>query len=175
MWWKVSSLESNDIPRHLLLLVHAWCGCDTTSAIYGKGKLRIIALLKDKHFKQAAEVFCRDDASANEINEAGIQLMVKMYNGRRDDSPASLRQASWNQMINEKNKLTPENLCPTERAIHFHSQRVYLQTQKWKLLDEHCRNPADWGFYRHGSGMKPIKTDLEPAPDNVLNIIRCNC
>ena len=88
---------------------------------------------------------------------------------------ALVRQASWNQMINEKNKLTPEFLCPTERATNFHSQRVYLQVRKWETLDEHSLEPSDWGFYKQGNIMKPIKTDLAPAPENVLNIIRCNC
>ena len=175
MWWNISNLNSGDIPRHLLLFVHAWCGCDTTSAIYGKGKLKIITLLKDASFRQAAEVFCSKDAQQQEISEAGSRLMVRMYSAKNGDTPGTVRRTSWNIMMNEKNKLNPSSLCPTKRAIHFHSLRVYLQIRRWDSLDEQILHAPSWGFHPQRNGLKPIKTDLEAAPGIVLNVIRCNC
>lgn len=71
--------------------------------------------------------------------------------------------------------LQPGNLPPTERAINFHALRVYLQLCQWKTLDLHCLNPLEWGWYKAPDGLKPVKTDMEPAPEFLLKFIRCKC
>ena len=175
MWWSVANLNSRDIPQQLALFIHAWCGCDTTSAICGKGKLKVLSLIKDSSYRQCAEVFTRKESTQEQIGEAGTRLMVKMYNGKWDDTPATVRRNSWNIMMNEKSNITPSTLCPTMRAIYFHSLRTYLQIHRWDTLNEHILNPADCGFYKQRNGWMPIKTDLEAAPKIVLKIVRCNC
>ena len=78
-------------------------------------------------------------------------------------------------MINNKS-LDPASLPPTERATHFHSLRVHLEMIKATKLDIDCGlDPCQWGWQRHGHVLKPIKTDLPPASDFLLHIIRCNC
>ena len=36
-FWKLSEISSSYDHRNLLLFAHAWCGCDTISAIHQKG------------------------------------------------------------------------------------------------------------------------------------------
>ena len=39
-FWKIENLvkEAEEIVTNQILLIHAWLGCDTTSAIYGQGE-----------------------------------------------------------------------------------------------------------------------------------------
>ena len=36
-------------------------------------------------------------------------------------------------------------------------------------------DPKDWGWRLEGASLVPVMTDQEPAPDELLNVIRCNC
>ena len=176
MWWNIRTLTSiSQDERRYILFVHAWGGCDTTSAIHGKGKLSIFNLLKKSSFKLYVEPFTNDDSTADEIGDAGSRIMLTMYKGKEGDCEAVLRHASWLQMILSTKKLSPDRLCPTTRAVYFHSLRVYLQVRKWTTLNEKCLNPCHWGWKREVNGLKPIKTDKTPAPDYILNVVRCNC
>ena len=66
------------------------------------------------------------------------------------------------------------SLPPTSSAAKYHSKRVYLQIQQWK--DPKCDlNPKDWGWFVKDGGLFPILTDIEPAPQELLKIIRCSC
>lgn len=74
-----------------------------------------------------------------------------------------------------KTTLKPQTLPPTERAIYFHSLRVHYQVIEWKSLQNTSLNPTEWGWRLDQDTYEPIMTDLEPAPDNILKFIRCNC
>ena len=78
-------------------------------------------------------------------------------------------------MVHSK-ELEPARLSPTERTTYFHSLRVYLEMIKSIKLDTDCGlDPCHWGWQRSGDVLKPIKTDLPPAPNFLLHVIRCNC
>ena len=71
--------------------------------------------------------------------------------------------------------IKPEVLCPTERAIYYHSLRVYLQVCQWRNLDEQIMEVTDWGWSKKDGVLTPIKTDMPAAPEFITNVIRCNC
>ena len=48
-YWRISDLSACDNPE-LLLFAHAWCGCDTTSAIHQKGTRSIVSYFKWLNF-----------------------------------------------------------------------------------------------------------------------------
>ena len=93
----------------------------------------------------------------------------------KETTHSSLRHARFQQMVSENSKFQPESLPPTERAIVFHSFRVHLQTCIWKYLDLHCLDPLHWGWKMVDGKLLPIKTDIEAAPEYLLNVVRCNC
>ena len=56
----------------------------------------------------------------------------------------------------------------------YHSLRVYYQVQQWKgtaceLL------PQEWGWEENDGGLVPVQTDIPPAPQKLLQVIRCLC
>ena len=68
--------------------------------------------------------------------------------------------------------IDPESLPPTERTVFFHSLRVHLQVSQWKLNFKSLK-PIDLGLKRE-KNMSPVKTDLNPAPENILQSVCCN-
>ena len=50
-----------------------------------------------------------------------------------------------------------------------------FQVAQWKHLDLCCLNPQDWGWKMEDGILTPIKTDLDPAPEWLLQVVRCKC
>ena len=68
----------------------------------------------------------------------------------------------------------PRALPPTSGAAMYHRLRVYLQVQEWKGSAGGLR-PTEWGWQQCDMGFVALQTDLAPAPENLLRVIRCNC
>ena len=95
------------------------------------------------------------------------------FDGKDEDTLATLRHAKFMQSVTSKLSLEPAILPPSERAAHYHALRVHLQVAQWKSLDLKCLLPIEWGWCIDGDNLVPIKTDLEPAPAELLQYIRC--
>ena len=114
--------------KHLLLFIHAFGGCDTTSAIYDKGKQAIKKLLdRSPEARDLANIFMDDKSTQETIGKTGIDLFVLLYGGKPGDTLATLRYKSYMKMAACSSRIVPSKLPPTERAVHFHSLRVFLQ------------------------------------------------
>ena len=111
-----------------LLFIHAWGGCDTTSAAHGKGKLNIIKFIQQSEdVENACKVFKDEHSVKQEVAEAGCLIFIRMYGGKSCDTLSKLRYVNFMKMASTANKLLPEKLPPSERAAIHHSWRVYLQ------------------------------------------------
>ena len=76
--------------RKYITLIHAFVGCDTTSSIYGQGKMKILRLLqKNSAARTAADQFLKVDASQEKIGEAEIALMKLVHGGTLTDTLGS--------------------------------------------------------------------------------------
>ena len=63
--------------QRLLMLLHAFTGCDTVSSIYGfnKGKLFKNLVESSNYTNDLFEIFIRDNSSVQEISNAGIRIL----------------------------------------------------------------------------------------------------
>ena len=68
----------------------------------------------------------------------------------------------------------PQALPPTSAAAKYHSLRVYYQVQQCKGTEAGLL-PQDWGWKESDSRLAPVTTALNPAPIELLHILRCNC
>ena len=126
MWWDVDTIITKEkLSNTPILIAHAFCGCDTTSAIYNKGEVKMVLYLKSEDFRKAASVFEKKDSTPEEIREAAIKLVIKLYNGKSSDTLALLRYCRFTQMVTEKFKFVPEILPPTASALYYHALRVF--------------------------------------------------
>lgn len=156
-----------------LLVLHAFSGCDTTSAPYNLGKMKILnTLLKNPHLSNIFERYLSRKTLPNIIAVAGSTLFTALYGG--NPSKKSLNELRYQcyARLSIKSKANMASLPPTEDAARYHSYRVYHQVQTWlgNTLD-----PEDWGWKRTAHGLIPISMSQEIAPKNLLKAIRCRC
>ena len=78
-------------------------------------------------------------------------------------------------MVTSSNLIQPENVPLTERVTHYHALRVYLQVAQWKNLSLACLDLKEWGWKEKNGALEPVKTDIDPAPAWLLQVIKCNC
>ena len=84
----------------------------------------------------------------------------------------------WYKLFCEKvasntSHINPRSLPRTAAASKCHSLRVFLQIHQWKGYTEKL-NPEQWGWKNSDGRLIPVQTDLPPAPDELLRIIKCN-
>ena len=127
-----------------------------------------------KHFQQQAKVFCSGSSTPKDIYAAGEQALVCLYNGKLGESLDSLRYKRFCEKVATNTScIHPQTLPPTSAAAKYHNLRVYLQVQIWKGSDK--LQPLEYGWKKSEEKFMPILTDLPPAPDDLLKMIRCNC
>ena len=160
-----------------LLLIHAISGCDSTSSLFGHGKVAVFKkLTKRPDLSPHIEIFGDLTASQEVVTRAGLPLLSVVYGGQPTDSLDRLRYLQYLSVTSTSSvPLKPERLPPTSRAAIFHLFRVHCQVAQWKTLSTKSIDPLLWGWSSFDDRFVPIMTDLQPAPDGILNVVRCKC
>lgn len=160
--------------RDNLLFLHAFTGCDTTSALFHKGKTAALKLFtKRQDLRAAAQIFNHSDASRESVSSDGIRIFLAVYGAPvNQDDLGEYRYQCFMKAVGRNKSVQLSMLPPTVDAAKEHLYRVYYQVQKW-LGNE--LNPQDWGWVFKNGLLEPIKTSQPPAPDCLLNMIFCNC
>lgn len=156
-----------------ILLVHAFSGCDTTSAAYRKGKLSCFKLFKKQAVLQGiADIFNSPSSSHEAVAAAGNKIFLALYNAPRKQT--SLNMHRYNAFTKSVSNAKPDlsALPPTEGAARQHAFRVYHQIQFW-LGNE--LPPVQWGWKVESDRLIPVTTEDPAAPEAVLNLICCTC
>ena len=171
---KVQEQLGKEVCRSLLFL-HAVTGCDTTSRLYGVGKAKELKKFFDvPYFREQANVFSSHSA-LSDIVTAGEKALVSLFGGQPSDGLDALRYKRYFEKLATKSSdIQPQNLPPTSAAARYHSLRVYLQVKQWQGEGAEM-SLDDWGWKVSGNQVLPITTDLPPAPQSLLQLIRCNC
>ena len=77
--------------REHILIIHAFSGCDTTSAPFGKGKTSFLYMLKkNEKLKQISEEMNGVSADRDAIGNAGIEAFRIIYGGSVNDTLSKL-------------------------------------------------------------------------------------
>ena len=176
--WDIHAVKMQLGPAvcsHILFL-HAILGCDTTSQPHGIGKGNSLKKFRESsHFRDLVAAFDSPSASAEEIVSAGEQVLVAIYNGKAGETLDSLRYQRFAEKVaRHTSQVQPQTLPPTLAAAKFHSLRVFYQVQQWKGSSNELV-PQDWGWKESEGLLVSVATDLLPAPEELLHIIRCNC
>lgn len=160
-----------------LLVVHAISGCDTTSCLYGHSKGSVWRrIISNNKTLPLTDIIQSSDHSHESIAAAGLKLLTFVYSGKFKDSLNNLRYTRYMDITASATApLKPERLPPTENAAKFHIFRTHLQVLQWKSLMNADINPTDWGWKLMDGHYVPIATDLEPAPETMLSVMRCKC
>lgn len=165
------SLQKSALTRYILFC-HAFTGCDTTSAIFNKGKLKLSTLLeKSEYLQNAIDIFLNVNSDPDAIDEAGEKVLVALYGGKNENNLNNLRYDGFTRSIT-KSKFNLASLPPTKAAARQHSLRTFHQVQHWmgnKL-------PAEsWGWKQGSQGLTPVLSLQDPAPKELLHFVQCRC
>ena len=159
-----------------ILFTHAILGCDTTSHIFGLGKrIALTRLKRSRSFVEQSNTFSSSSASQENIIRAGEKALVSLYNGVDSESINELRLRRFCDKTSSSNApVHPRSLPRTANATKFHSLKVYHQVQSWMgrpiVLD-----PTEWGWKVVNGCMIQQTMDTDPAPQDLLDVIRCSC
>ena len=106
---------------------------------------------------------------------AGISLFVHLYGSKQTDSLNNFLYMQFIEMTSCGKKVEPERIPPTEITALFHGLRFHQQVVVWAKLANHALVLQEWEWKLESNILSPIMTDLDPAPENLLKFIRCNC
>ena len=135
---EVASNLEKEVLAHILA-IHAWSGCDTTSALYGIGKVAVLKLVSQSpRARSLIAVLSDENASRKMITDSGINLAALTYGGKNEETLACLRYSKFMKMASSSSKVLPEKLPPTDRAIVYHTWRVHLQVRNKLLILLDC-------------------------------------
>ena len=84
--WKIHDLisKAGKIVTDHLLFIHAWTGCDTTSATFGHGKANL--LKKIQEIQRIAHLMYNYSVMPEEVSRAGKRLFLIIFGGKDGDS-----------------------------------------------------------------------------------------
>ena len=68
----------------------------------------------------------------------------------------------------------PQTLPHISAAAKYHCLCIYFQLLEWKGSDDGISS-LEWGWNKGDGKLMSVLTDLPPAPDELLKMIRCNC
>ena len=157
-----------------LPLLHALTGSDTTSRIFGISKPAVIKLFKkSERFRQRCSTFLAA-SNPSAIEDLCDSLVSCLYDDRSSLTLDALRfQRFSSKVVSSSKYVQVQQLPPTSAAARYHCLRVYYQTKLW--MSHTTLNPLNFGWVLLDVVMVPEKTALPPAPEKLIQIIRCNC
>jgi hypothetical protein len=119
--------SSGSIGAKRLPFVHAVSGCDSTSSLYGHGKVIFYKKLATAtEFSNQKDTFGSISSSYLNIVEAGMPILTAVYGRKANDSLDRLRYLQYFSLTATSSvRLRPERLPPTNRAATFHLYRVH--------------------------------------------------
>ena len=131
------------------LLVHAFIGCDTTSAICSRSKGQTIKKICNlTAISDILRIMENEHASTQDVAKAGSHLMVAVYGCNTEEKLSTMRYQSYcRKVCDSVTTLLPEKLPPTE----------------WSANIQYCHIPP------HGLATDTHKTDAiinTPRPEN---------
>ena len=91
--WKMNEIcWACDLFREHILFVHAFSGCVTTSAPFGRGKSNFLSLvIKSKEMQIVSETMNGVWAEQHEVGEAAVTAFQIVYSGKDQDSLCKVR------------------------------------------------------------------------------------
>lgn len=171
-----SVLKLKELPfSETILLLHAFSGCDTTSAIYKKSKATMLSLFKKQSslIRDIANIFYNPSSTQHAVSQAGEKMFLAIYNATANEKDLNNHRYLCFLKSSTKIKADLSSLPPTKGAAEQHSFRVYLQIQLW--LANHLL-PDQWGWTRgENDSLFPVTTIDAVAPEKILNSIFCRC
>ena len=149
---------------------HALTGCDTTCALFRKGKLQAWPVF------QAADQATLDALgtlrSPGPLTQESLDVLCRFVS-RIYGYTCSLPQARWTAL--QKKKVGAALAPPTVAATTQHIMRAQLQAVVWEGAVKKELVTLDPTKYGYEADLAPIPSTLPPAPQSIMDVMQCGC
>ena len=173
--------ENKSFAKYLLT-AHALTGCDTTSTLYGIGKVKVVKSLRNNHIPPNLG----DAAVANfeDLEARAVSFIASCYGIYGAKSMSDVRYRVWQHKTarGKSRSCKLASLPPSSAAFRLHVQRAQYQACLWTAAlgsDPPAMNPTDYGWKADPTNhvLLPITlpTGSLAAPKEVLNLLCCSC
>ncbi|XP_071812536.1 uncharacterized protein [Apostichopus japonicus] len=167
-------LDLGEETTKVMIGLHCFTGCDSTSSFYGKGKTRPLKLILDnERYRQAFQALGEAFTLTDDVISTLEDFVCKLYNMQEHSSVNDARYALFSMATRQ------EDIMPPNRdALLKHSQRANYQAAIWKRgFESHPDIPSPVGHgWKLVEGNLAIDwMDLQPAQQSIMELTRCTC
>ena len=166
-----------------LLGLHAFTGCDTTSAFKGKGKVKALKIMQnDARFQNAFQLLGEAWKLEKETVDEIDRFACVLYGNKKIKEVNNLRFATLqarcggDEISKEVKHYDLATLPPCRSVLEQHVFRCNFQTRIWKLAhvpEPDVPRPTDGhGWLEENDIMKPKWTDGNIMPKNLVDILQ---
>lgn len=162
-----------------LIKWHALTGCDTTGHIQGKGKKGCFkAFLNASSTVLAALNGLGEGAEPSDsVVEGCEEFLCSLFCPKQLHIPKA-KNLRWYLFKRLRSDQGVDMLPPTHGAWLEHIRRAHIQASVWSqdlVLNPVIPNPLMLGWQMQHDKLMPLLSKEAPAPEAVLQLIRCNC
>ena len=158
--------------------MHSFTGCDTVSALAGRGKLSTFKLLKyDETYQEAFSELGRSWDVSGELFEKLQEITCHMY--VPSTHATDVNTLRYQLFCARRGEVESSQLPPCGDCLFMHAMRANYQAAIWRRsLQTHptVPNPTDheWATDDDGKLVIDWMRGL-PAPDSMLQLLSCKC
>ncbi|XP_045128685.1 uncharacterized protein LOC123514692 [Portunus trituberculatus] len=157
---------------------HAFSGADNTGRFAGIGKATWlkIYLLADDDIIEALRMLGNDSEVTEKWQKSLARFVCAAYSPKGINI-RSIPELRWHMFC--KYMADSDKLPPTVGALKQHILRAHAQARVWDqaaIPQQELLDPLENGYYKDNKGMmKPITTEVPPAPEAIIEMVRCHC
>ena len=149
--WDINATCAELGPKCLQIMgMHYLTGSDTTSYLYGKGKVSALNTLRAGDFPGLYSALGEVDATHTQLMEAGQAFFCALYGQQEGTMMSQARYRLYTRKCGKLLKLM--SLPPTERNLLLHILRAQLQTILAKSADQQA--PPELDITKYGWEIK---------------------
>ena len=160
--------------------LHAFTGCDSVSALAGKGKVSAYKLMcKDKRYQEAFQNLGKTWELTEDTERHLESFLCRLYGGA---NLCEINARRYKLFCSKKGEIDSNQLPPCRDCLHKHLLRANYQAAVWRrCLEAKPTIPSPDG---HGWTVTSSSTgysvtidwmDGLPAPSAVLELLSCQC
>lgn len=158
---------------------HAFTGADNTGRFsrIGKATWLQVFLKADEYTVKALQMLL-DEADVTEGMVSTLEYFTCAAYSPKGINIKAIPQLRWHLFC--KHRAESDKLPPTLGALKQHILRVHVQTRVWAqaaiALQDPQLDPLQNGYFKDSDGMlKPVTTEVLPAPKAILELVQCKC
>ena len=158
-----------------LVGLHPLTGCDSTSALYRKGKKDAFKLIMaSDEFIPVLGALGQEFETSADLMRRLEKFICHLYGNKQQVTVNKCRH----HMFTVRRKFGEEQLCPNDDACHLHFARAGYQAAIFRrCMQQYIRPPppTTFGWREENGSLTVVWQTKKPAPDSALELVSCAC